>query len=106
MSEDSNTGEILKVLEKGNNLDNTVFYRKSSDGYVEQWGTFQGTGEDTQVTFLMEYTYTDYVVILTGINSQPMDPSLLVKQKATTGFRVDHNTSFMWKATGYVYSEE
>ena len=36
---------VSYVVETGHNTDNTAFYRKYSDGYIEQWGNVAGISQ-------------------------------------------------------------
>ena len=72
-------GCVSYVVETGHNLDNTAFYRKYSDGYIEQYGKIlldqSGTAAVT-VTLPTQFTSSNYIVTLgmTGRNNGGATP--------------------------------
>lgn len=72
-------GCVSYVIETGHNLDNTAFYRKYSDGYIEQYGKIlldqSGTAAVT-VTLPTQFTSSNYIVTLgmTGRNNGGATP--------------------------------
>ena len=102
-------GCVSYVIETGHNQDNTAFYRKYSDGYIEQWGI--GKDIDHNIEFLIPFSDTNYHISITHCDK--MSASAIqayeVWNKSTDKFTLhcavqssDITLSEVsWKACGY-----
>lgn len=59
-------GCVSYVVETGHNSDNTAFYRKYSDGYIEQWGAVPSRSQT--ITLPSQFASTLYSIQLTHID--------------------------------------
>lgn len=97
---------IRYVKETGKSYDGTKWYRKWSDGWIEQGGvhTFSGTTEQT-VTFMKSFSNTDYIALfMAGSRSgSGEDISIYLTAKGTSnvGVNPDRSGDLNWYACGY-----
>lgn len=116
-------GCVSYVVETGHNLDNTAFYRKYSDGYIEQWGEVYKTQNGTidfVIPFVFPHLPADAILNgetrrISGLNIQVQvyDATGVIDvcevgNVTRTGFDVLNSTAgasnaygIMWKACGY-----
>ena len=110
-------GCVSYVIETGHNLDNTAFYRKYSDGYIEQWGVCGPTTtngfEAQMITFPIAFTSKAYAFNITaslgsGGTTIPADAAVRDALKELTNITVtvpgpatSINQRAMWRACGY-----
>lgn len=91
---------VSYVVETGHNLDNTAFYRKYSDGYIEQWGsaTANTNGEITLPTPFA--TTTQYTVTGSCKGGTTPGSFFYVLSKQTSKFGYYSTTDADWSG-GY-----
>lgn len=118
-------GCVSYVIETGHNADNTAFYRKYSDGYIEQWGLlsknagyYASSPNSRCVTFATEFTSSKYTISITKSSSKlttssewkPDDNIGGCYNISTSGFWIGNNSktdvskdcvTFHWRACGY-----
>lgn len=106
-------GCVSYVVETGHNLDSTAFYRKYSDGYIEQWGTVPGMSQT--ITLPTAFTTTNYAVFLQHIDHTKQAGGHIqeITNKTTTDFttkewsgsteKTAYNSNLFtdWRACGY-----
>lgn len=94
------------VKETGKSSDGTKWYRKWSDGWIEQGGvhTFSGFTKQT-VTFMKSFSNTDYIALfMAGSRSgSGVDISIYLTAKDTSnvGVNPDRSGDLNWYACGY-----
>lgn len=94
------------VKETGKSSDGTKWYRKWSDGWIEQGGvhTFSGSTNQT-VTFMKSFSNTDYIALfMAGSRSgSGADISIYLTAKDTShvGVNPDRSGDLNWYACGY-----
>nr|DAQ13842.1 MAG TPA: tail fiber protein [Caudoviricetes sp.] len=89
--------------EKQNDADTPIYYRKWSNGFIEQWHGREFSNNGVEITFPIPFSNTDYV--LTGVGYWLQDIASLTFTKKTTGFTTVYSTrlanSYGWYACGY-----
>ena len=106
-------GNPVVVLVESYNSGAT-FYRKYSDGWIEQGGVFTGqmpASSHVTVTFYKSFSNTNYKVILSPVSGDTSNNTLSVYyghtyygaifSKATASFVGRGSTNTMWYACGY-----
>lgn len=116
-------GCVSYVIETGHNNDNTAFYRKYSDGYIEQWGEVYKTQNGTidfVIPFVLPHLPADAILNgetrrISGLNIQVqvydatgVIDACEVGNVTRTGFDVLNSAAgtsnafgIMWRACGY-----
>lgn len=94
------------VKETGKSSDGTKWYRKWSDGWIEQGGVHTFSGYTTQtVTFMKSFSNTDYIALfMAGSRSgSGADISIYLTAKDTShvGVNPDRSGDLNWYACGY-----
>lgn len=98
------------VVETWKSDDGSSWYRKWSDGWIEQGGILTCTSADNSkvVTFKLPFSNTNYQIqttIVTTRESASYDGEIFVRAKTTTTFtagsRLDNSSEYMWHAFGY-----
>lgn len=108
----SNGGGNYKVIESWRSEDGSSWYRKWSDGYLEQGGhKYAGKNSVMQadVTFPSSFTSSDSYSVVSALRTSPFDgsPRCLTQStnKTATGFVFCANTSsdgfVEWYACGF-----
>ena len=85
------------VIESGSNENNTQWYRKWNDGFIEQWGNIifsQSAGSYTNqtTTLPIAFSSTAYYITLIATNSNN-------QQSHTCGILVKNKNSFNWSSS-------
>lgn len=94
------------VKEAGKSSDGTKWYRKWSDGWIEQGGvhTFSGVTEQT-VMFMKSFSNTDYIALFMADSrsGSGADISIYLTAKDTShvGVNPDRSGNLNWYACGY-----
>lgn len=85
------------------NVDTPIYYRKWSNGFIEQWQGLEFSNNNVEITFPIPFSNTDYV--LTGVGFWLQNIASLTFTKKTTGFTTIFSTreshSYGWYACGY-----
>ncbi len=85
------------------NVDTPIYYRKWSDGFIEQWQGRWFTNRSYEITFPIPFSNTDYALIGAGFGISNV--AVMTITKKTTGFNTLYNTaetsSQGWYACGY-----
>ncbi len=84
-------GCVSYVIETGHNADNTAFYRKYSDGYIEQWGysSYESKSEgQISVTYVTPFSSNVNFPTITpvGDNGTDMEAYVYPNSVNSTGF--------------------
>ena len=83
--------------------DTPIYYRKWSNGFIEQWQGLEMSNNNVEITFPISFSNTDYV--LTGVGSWIQNIASITFTKKTTGFTTAYSTRLMnsygWYACGY-----
>lgn len=105
-------GCVSYVIETGHNQNNTAFYRKYSDGYIEQWGAITLNNGSNMiietVTLPIAFSNTDYNVTTGHGGRQHSIPyhmvRIAVQSTNTIDFCIEPDNNgekVYWRACGY-----
>ncbi len=105
-------GCVSYVVETGHNLDNTAFYRKYSDGYIEQWGVITLNNGSSMIIVTValptEFSNTDYNVTTGHGGRQHAIPYHMVRIAVQSANTIDfcitpdvNGEKVYWRACGY-----
>lgn len=94
------------VKETGKSSDGTKWYRKWSDGWIEQGGVHTFSGFDKQtVVFMKSFSDTNYIALFTAGSRSGggVDISIYLTDKGTSsvGVMPDRSGNLNWYACGY-----
>ena len=85
------------------NVDTPIYYRKWSNGFIEQWQGREFSNINVTITFPIPFSNTDYV--LTGVGTFMQNIASLTFTKKITGFTTMYSTrdthNYGWYACGY-----
>lgn len=90
---------VAKTYKNGNN-----WYRKYSDGWIEQGGYISGTSNTRTITLVTPFTTTNYTVNSTGYKQATEDYSPFIGARTTSNFTIyvgTGATGVFWYACGY-----
>ena len=97
--------QIIRLVESGKS--GTHWYRKYSDGFIEQGGYYSSLAQPATITFLKAFSNTNYVIV-GHINHSAYKPSFSNKtttsvkvQNGITNITYDGTTSLDYYACGY-----
>ena len=89
--------------EKQNDADTPIYYRKWSNGFIEQWQGRWVTNRSNEITFPISFSNTEYALIGPGFGVANIGVMTITKK--TTGFNTVYNTNEVssqgWYACGY-----
>lgn len=97
------------VVDSGRSSDGTIWYRKWSDGWLEQGGLTTANQTPVDVTYVKSYANTDYTIIVANqdLSASPtggVNQSPFVYKKTVSGFGVGQykttNRKTEWYACG------
>lgn len=84
-------------------VDTPIYYRKWSNGFIEQWQGRWVTNRGNEITFPIPFSNTEYALIGPGFGAANI--GLMTITKKTTGFNTVYNTNEVssqgWYACGY-----
>ena len=104
---------VSYVIETGHNQDNTAFYRKYSDGYIEQWGSQSDYNTTGFVDISLPKTFSNdmYVISVAHWDKENGAPwqAYEIWEKTVGSFKLRavgsptsaDKANVMWKACGY-----
>lgn len=84
-------------------VDTPIYYRKWSNGFIEQWQGRWVTNRSNEITFPIPFSNTEYALIGPGFGIANIGVMTITKK--TTGFNTVYNTNEVssqgWYACGY-----